>query len=52
MPSKKKLKRKLAEARNDAAYWQEKYEYMKYMTGWCDYTGWDCQSGNNWEKVT
>lgn len=19
----------------DAAYWQEKYEYMKYMTGWC-----------------
>lgn len=26
MPSKKKLKRKLAEARNDAAYWQEMYE--------------------------
>lgn len=20
------------------------------MTGWCDYTGWDCQSSNTWEK--
>lgn len=21
------------------------------VTGWCDYTGWDCQSGSDWELV-
>lgn len=22
-----------------------------WMTGWCDYTGWDCQSGNSWTQT-
>jgi hypothetical protein len=21
------------------------------LEGWCDYTGWDCQSGTSWEKL-
>lgn len=22
---------------------------IAYASGWCDYTGWDCQSGADWE---
>ena len=21
------------------------------LEGWCDYTGWDCQAGNDWEQL-
>jgi len=42
-----------ADGKNDGDHWvgifKTKDKKYLYVTGWCDYTGWDCQSGGSAE---
>jgi len=41
---------------NDGEHWVWIVSFANgetwYAEGWCDYTGWDCQSGMEWEKAS
>ena len=40
---------------NDGSEWIWEVEFSDSSkwtaTGWCDYTGWDCQSGLDWQQI-
>ena len=52
----------LQEGCNDGPHWIWRLAFRSddrpyfgdvwFLEGWCDYTGWDCQSGVTWYKAT